>query len=264
MKNSKSIFPENEKQAFVHKFDLRDLDNEDSSNFFRMNYLERIHSIIGAVKDYSSGKRVLEIGCAQANISLLLAEEGFIAIALDIALEFLKYSRLKYERGKIAWICADGSLLPIQQNYFDVVILGEVIEHHTYPEELIEQIAICLKENGLLIITTPNHRALTNHLPSFSLFRGERNRLKSKQLGPAGEHHVFAFSKSEVISLIKNHRFKVLKVSFLNPIWLCRDLQFLYSRFPLFMLNALITFSEHLPFLKSKMCSCLMICAQKR
>ena len=54
------------------------------------------------------------------------------------------------------------------ENYFDVVISVEVIEHLFYPRELLKAAKRCLKPNGQLILTTPYHGYWKNLVLSLS------------------------------------------------------------------------------------------------
>lgn len=76
MKNVRSISCENEKISAC-KLDLKEIDNEDKYNLFRLHYLERVRGFIKTAERYYSGKRILEVRSAQSNISLLLAEKEF-------------------------------------------------------------------------------------------------------------------------------------------------------------------------------------------
>ena len=139
----------------MREFDLREIDNEDRYNFFRLHYLERIKGIIKVAERYCQGKKILEVGSAQSNISLLPAEKGSFTIGLDINIEFLKYSRAKCETGRITWICANTMGLPFQRESLDGVIIAELLEHCAYPDKVVEEARGCLKQGRFLVISTP-------------------------------------------------------------------------------------------------------------
>lgn len=63
---------------FLAKRDLQGINNEDKYDFSRFRYLERIRKIIGEAERYCSGKKILEVGYAESNTSLFMAEEGFL------------------------------------------------------------------------------------------------------------------------------------------------------------------------------------------
>ena len=54
--------------------------------------------------------------------------------------------------------------IPFEKNYFDCVVAGELIEHVKKPALFLKEANRVLKNNGLLIITTPNKKSLINRV----------------------------------------------------------------------------------------------------
>ena len=263
MKNAKFVPCNNKKQAFVRKFDVREIDNEDKHNFFHLHYLERIGKVMQIVERYCPDKKILEVGSARSNISLLLAEKEFITIGLDINVEFLKYSRAKHETGKITWICANAMDLPFQKESLDGVIIAELLEHCACPEKIVEEACSCLKQGGLLAITTPNADCVINKETRFSKIEIDRISLEERQFGPAGENHLFALSVNEVVSMLPND-FKILGISYLNSILLNSHTYPFYQYVPISLINRLQIMVSVLPLLRIKLCNSIMVYAQKQ
>jgi len=146
---------------------------------------------------------VAELGCAQANTSLLLAEAGYNVLAIDITSTDLEYSRKKYEKGDIEWINADISHLCLRLGTVDIVILGEVVEHCAYPEIIVAIALEHLREGGFVLVTTPNGSRIKPSRPTFShvLERTQRNALEKTQFGAVGRSHLFLFTLAELCSI---------------------------------------------------------------
>ena len=177
---------------------------------------ERIGTIIRLVKGYSFGRKILDVGCAQGNVSTLLAEEGFEATALDMNRNFLNYAKKKREFGKIAYVRANAMHLPFKADTFDAVILGEIMEHVAYPERLIEAAKKVLKKEGILIITTPNDHLLLGLLSGnkpepFDFNLDQRKKLVKKQFGPAGEDHLFVFDMGSLQKLVSEKNLSIIE-----------------------------------------------------
>lgn len=64
---------------------------------------------------------------------------------------------------KVVKLNMDTDKLPVNDNYFDVIFAFEVFEHFANPQHAIEEINRTLKENGVLLISTPNK--FTYHWP---------------------------------------------------------------------------------------------------
>jgi 2-polyprenyl-3-methyl-5-hydroxy-6-metoxy-1,4-benzoquinol methylase len=114
--------------------------------------------------------------------------------------------------------------LPWDDDFFDVIICSEIIEHIFDTDRLLEQIKRVLKPSGTLIISTPNLASFFNRL--FILFGYQPvgtevscvntrygNRFR-KALRPAG--HIRNFTYAAFVDIIKAHGFKIEKISF-NP-----------------------------------------------
>jgi len=183
--------------------DQREIDNPDPYRPACRNYMDRVEKVVNLVrKSVPAGAAVAEIGCAQGNMSLLLAEAGYRMTAIDINPSFLEYSKLKHERGNITWL--NSNLEDLDQSLkFDGIILGEIIEHCAWPEKVVAGTLARLKPGGCLVVTTPNAEKVGEHLPTFSKFDGadKRRELEKMQFGPAGEDHLFLFTMREMKSL---------------------------------------------------------------
>ncbi|MBL28854.1 MAG: hypothetical protein CMM50_15030 [Rhodospirillaceae bacterium] len=132
------------------------------------------------------GKRVLDIGCSEGILPILLARQGINAIGVDINFSAIEYANELRQsepisvQNSLSFVHGDiHSLeLPEDDNLFDTIVASEVLEHFAQPERTIPHILPLLKKDGLLIITTPfgfhpdpDHKTtflLSNFLPLIS------------------------------------------------------------------------------------------------
>ncbi len=147
------------------------------------------------------GTRTLEIGAAQGNISLLLAETGYDATAVDMRESYLSYSRKKYERGSMHWVSGDAFEV-LFDKLFDMVILAEIVEHVAHPDDLIARALTLVAPGGFLIVTTPNQRFVRERAPTYAVACQDIARMEAEQFGPAGENHLFTLTMDELRSMI--------------------------------------------------------------
>jgi 2-polyprenyl-3-methyl-5-hydroxy-6-metoxy-1,4-benzoquinol methylase len=183
-------------------FDKREIDNPDLYAHARLNYLDRWYKLLEILKrkyPQAAGICVADIGCGQGNLSLALAELGFKVTAVDIDPDYLEYARLKQERGDVQWVRGNFDELDLNSG-FDIIILGELIEHCAYPEDFVQKALRYLKPSGILLITTPNASMFRNTLPTFGKLRAREARkfLEERQFGPDGCDHLFLFKLSEI------------------------------------------------------------------
>jgi SAM-dependent methyltransferase/spore maturation protein CgeB len=118
---------------------------------------QRIHWICKQVE----GNRVLDVGCSQGIVCLLLGREGFECTGVDIesaAIDFARAALEKEEvpvRQRVKFELADAAQLPFADNSFDTVILAEILEHLTHPGRVLKEVRRVLKAGGKLIVSVP-------------------------------------------------------------------------------------------------------------
>ena len=217
MRSSAEIVPENDDEAYVRGFDQIQIDNPDPNAFTRLLYLERIETIRKKIHELLPGSgRIADIGCAQANLALLLAEDGYEVDAFDLNERFLAYAKKKWERGVVRWHSANAFEIA-EANSFDAVVLGEILEHVAHPDELLDQAVSLLRIGGIVVATTPNGRFIRDRLPSYAevIARGDQARLEAEQFGPGGEHHLFAYTEDEMRAHVPTNA-RLLSIGYLG------------------------------------------------
>ena len=107
------------------------------------------------------GRRVLDIGCSGGIVGLILAREGFAYTGVDIEEGALAFARQEAEkesalvRGRLQFQVADGTALPFEDQSFDTVIVGEVLEHLVHPQRVLMEARRVLAADGRLVVTVP-------------------------------------------------------------------------------------------------------------
>lgn len=105
---------------------------------------------IEAIKKMKPGGRLLEIGCA-LGFFLEEAKKSYESYGVEIS----DYGA-SYAREKLGLNVKTGTLEPglFPKNYFDVVVMWDVIEHLNEPNVILSRIREVLKPDGLLVFTT--------------------------------------------------------------------------------------------------------------
>lgn len=116
---------------------------------------ERIHWMMARARG-----RVLDIGCSQGLLPILLARRGVDVVGVDVEEPSLAFARARLAeepeevRKRVALLCADAITWSPPER-FDTVVLGEVLEHVPAPDLLLDAAARLLTDGGRLILTVP-------------------------------------------------------------------------------------------------------------
>ncbi len=90
----------------------------------------------------------------------------------------------------------DNQKLPFKNNFFDTVILSEILEHLFNPKFAIQEAQRVLKKGGYLFLTAPNSGALQIRLSLF--FTGKSLLINY----PQNEQHIRFFNRSGIEKLV--------------------------------------------------------------
>ena len=117
----------------------------------------RIHWICAQVK----GRRILDVGCSQGIVPLLLAREGCQVTGVDTSPQAIEEAKgyLSSEpahiQQNVTYINSDFLALDTLEVEPDTVVISEVLEHLVRPELFIEKAYDLLKQGGRVVITVP-------------------------------------------------------------------------------------------------------------
>jgi 2-polyprenyl-3-methyl-5-hydroxy-6-metoxy-1,4-benzoquinol methylase len=215
----------------LRQWDLREYFAVDARYYWPIHYRNRLETILQALSDLvPPGGSVLDIGCAQATASILLAERGFKVTAAEANPESIEYAKLRVEFGKISFICTDATRLSLRER-FDAILLGEVLEHVPRPGALVQSCHAMLHRGGVMVITTPNGLSPHNWLlPSYDFAKMELPDRANRPSGLGGrETHLFCLRPSQLRNLVRAsglviERYRLLNSYVINPLGLHRIL----------------------------------------
>jgi SAM-dependent methyltransferase len=130
---------------------------------------------------------IMDVGCAEGELSVLLARQGHKVTAADISPSFLDQTK---RRAAENGVVVSTVLLDVEQqprpeleNSFDVIYLMDVIEHLRCPAQGLVTLRAMLHEKGTLVIHTPNLASL-GQVYRYVKFRKKReNYFSPRNLG---------------------------------------------------------------------------------
>lgn len=225
------------------------------------SYHLRLERVIEAFKEFlPAPAKVADLACAAGNFALCLAEEGYRVTGVDILEDFLSYARIKRTKGEIDFV--KGNLIEYRHpTQLDGVLMGEVIEHVAWPEQLIESARANLRTGGIFVLTTPNGEYGANDLPTFKQISSDRSKFEAEQFHHG--HHLFLYTPGEIAELLERGGFEVLRVEVFNSHYLTKRTVLRYF-FPQFALKAMDRSLSQLPFMNGSSANMMIAVARKK
>ena len=126
--------------------------------------------------DQTQGQRVLDVGCNEGVLEILLARRGFDVTGVDSDATALEFARRLLANepeevgARVRLIHGDLARTVLALDPFDTVVIGEVLEHLEDPEALLDRILELVRPEGRVVITTPfGFHPHENHRQTFCL-----------------------------------------------------------------------------------------------
>ena len=105
------------------------------------------------------GERALDIGCGAGQFSAALDAAGVEVTGVEVAQAALERARARHPRIDFRLIAPDAPL-PFEDNSYEVVWAGEVIEHIADTGRWLSEVRRVLTPRGRLLLSTPSHGRL--------------------------------------------------------------------------------------------------------
>lgn len=148
---------------------------------------------VSLAAEYFRGKRVLDFGCAHGESTRLIGEYAESCVGLDLAKAAIAEARAMNPRENVRYI--SGTISDLEGERFDVIFLGDVLEHLYDGVSVLEQLRKdALDAQGRLVLTVPYH-GYVKTLASLLTLNFERD------FDPMGPHVRFFTPKSLAATL---------------------------------------------------------------
>lgn len=208
----------------VRDHDVEELWDQIKAPHVSASYASRLSLMTSLILDrLPGGGSILDVGCAQGTLGLLLASRGYDVTLLDIRAGHIAYAKERHRRGNVTFVVGQLGQTRFAAP-FDLVIFSEVLEHLRTPSLVLGEMHRHLKREGLLLLTTPNADYGFAREPSFGTAR--QSIIDSAEDSSAdGDAHRYLFSQAELVSVLRGSGFRINQLGFFLPFWLAGHLK---------------------------------------
>jgi uncharacterized protein (TIRG00374 family) len=132
-----------------------------NSDLCTQRYFQRRRTnTIKTMLDAENSDVILDIGCGSGvQLRALGLDSPNLMIGMDV-----NRSALQFAKGKnipnTEFLIADAEQLPFREKTVSRIICAEIIEHLHEPEKMIAESERVLKDEGIIVISTPNERSI--------------------------------------------------------------------------------------------------------
>lgn len=120
------------------------------------NYIEHLARYDFAKQFVKNGMSVLDAACGMGYGSYLLATMGCRVTGVDVSSDALDHARNHYSHNGLSYTKSDCRNLDFPDEFFDVYISFETIEHFLEQDQYLREAKRVLKKGGVFICSTPN------------------------------------------------------------------------------------------------------------
>ncbi|MDT7541201.1 MAG: hypothetical protein QOE33_1105 [Acidobacteriota bacterium] len=123
----------------------------------RLLYEKTFARRLRLIRRFKPSGRLLDIGCGLGYFLNVAQREGYDAHGLDCSNFAVEHCRARFPR-KVSRGFLARDLFP--DKFFDVVTMFDLFEHVYHPREFLSALHAATKDDGIIVITTPNRRSL--------------------------------------------------------------------------------------------------------
>jgi ubiquinone/menaquinone biosynthesis C-methylase UbiE len=147
--------------------------------------IEHLHRY-GIIESFVKDKDVLDLASGEGYGSNFIAQHASSVTGVDISAEAVQHARQKYKKANLRFLGGSATSVPLDDHSFDVIVSFETLEHHDQHDQMMLECKRLLREDGVLIISTPEKE-------------------NYKKLDPYNPYHVKELTFNDFDHLLKNH-----------------------------------------------------------
>ncbi len=107
-------------------------------------------------RDLATGKDVVDVASGEGFGSDMLASQAKSVIGIDVSAEAVAHAQGRYAKANLSFMVGDAAAIDLPDSCADVIVSFETIEHIDNQEGAIAEFSRVLREDGVLIISSPD------------------------------------------------------------------------------------------------------------
>jgi 2-polyprenyl-3-methyl-5-hydroxy-6-metoxy-1,4-benzoquinol methylase len=163
------------------------------------------HDLIRFFNKSITNLKVLEVGAAYGETLFFLKKSGIASEVVGIEL-FQDSTNIDKYKELDQFLFGDIQTLDVSNfdNYFDVILLADVLEHLIEPLPVLEKVKNLLKKDGEIIISIPNIRHYSSFIKIFI-----KGNFQYEDSGIFDYTHTRFYCKKDIIKLVQKAGFTI-------------------------------------------------------
>lgn len=164
---------------------------------------------LSLIAQYKSGGRLLDVGCALGMFLFLAHRSGWDTYGVDISRYATHFARevlkLQVRTGEIEDV-------KFPDKWFDVVTMWDVLEHFPDPSRQLQEIHRILKNEGIVLMNTPNEEAALRLL-AWKMYHLTGGKIKYPLRKLYHQFHFHYFTSETLRSLLEQNGFSLIQLN---------------------------------------------------
>lgn len=153
--------------------------------------------------------KLLDIGCGYGFFLEAARRRNWEVYGIEISKHAADYAQNKFSLNVLHGTIEDAQF---SECFFDVITAWDLIEHLNDPMDFIQKVRRFVKQNGLIVIKTPNQDSLYTRIGNL-IYKISSGKILFPILSQYGYSHLYRFSPTTIKSLLEQEGFCVFRIT---------------------------------------------------